>query len=135
MCIRDRVIPLFINWLIEGKPPIVFGSGKQSRDFTFVGNVVQANMLAADAKGASGQSFNIADGRAISLLDLIDQLQTQLGVEVPPDFQPPRKGDILHSMADITSATSVLGFEPKYDFEEGIKLSIDYYRSCVTQSV
>lgn len=128
------VIPLFINWLLAGKPPVVFGNGKQSRDFTFVGNVVQANMLAADADGASGKSFNIADGGSISLLQLIEQLSKQLNVNVPPDFQPPRKGDILHSMADITQATAVLGYMPKYDFEEGVKLSIEYYKSMATQT-
>ena len=129
------VIPLFINWLIEGKSPTVFGTGKQSRDFTYVGNVVEANLLAAEAPAVSGQSINIADGRAISLLELLDHLKQQLGVDIPPDFQPPRKGDILHSMADITLATSLLGYEPKYDFEAGLKLSIDYYRSCIAQSV
>lgn len=129
------VIPLFISRLIEGKRPIIYGTGKQSRDFTYVGNVVDANMLAIDADGASGMSFNIADGRAISLLDLLEHLQKQLGVDVSPDFQPPRPGDIMHSMADITRASSILGYEPKYDFEQGLKLSIDYYRSCVAQSV
>ena len=129
------VIPLFINWLLEGKPPIVFGTGKQSRDFTYVGNVVEANLLAAEANGVSGKSFNIADGRAISLLQLLDHLGKELGVEVQPDFQPPRTGDILHSMADITLATSELGYVPRYDFEDGLKLSIEYYKSCMTQSV
>ena len=123
------VIPLFINWLLAGKSPIVFGDGKQSRDFTFVGNVVQANMLAMEAEGVSGKSYNIADGRAVSLLDLIESLKSELGVDIPADFRDPRVGDILHSMADITSANRELNYSPLYDFRTGIKLLIEYYKS------
>ncbi len=129
------VIPLFINWLLEGKPPVVFGDGRQSRDFTYIGNIVDANLLAMDADKVSGQSFNIADGRSISLLELLDHLQQHLDISIKPDFQPPRKGDIMHSMADITSATSALGYRPKVDFKEGLKLSIDYYRNLVSETV
>ena len=129
------VIPLFINWMLEGKPPVVYGDGRQSRDFTFVGNVVDANLLAMDAANVSGQSFNIADGRATSLLELLDHLQQLLEISIKPDFQSPRKGDILHSMADITSATSALGYRPKVDFKDGLKQSIEYYRNIVTHSV
>lgn len=128
------VIPLFINWLLAGKAPVVFGDGKQSRDFTFVGNVVEANMLAAEAKGVSGNSYNVADGQAISLLELLAHLKRELGIDIAADFQPPRKGDILHSMADITSACRELEYRPKYDFEEGLKLSIEFYRQCAAQT-
>lgn len=129
------VIPLFINWMLEGTPPIVFGDGRQSRDFTYVGNVVHANLLAMQATGVSGKSFNIADGRAISLLELLDHLRDQLQIDIEPEFHAPRKGDILHSMADITAANAVLGYAPQVDFEQGLRLSIDYYRNCVAQSV
>ena len=129
------VIPLFINWLLAGTPPRVYGDGKQSRDFTYVGNVVAANLLAADATTASGKSFNIADGRAISLLELLEHLMLELGVEIDPDFQPPRNGDILHSMADITAANKTLGYQPVYDFRQGLKLSIEYYRAVAEQTV
>lgn len=127
------VIPLFINWLLAGTPPTVFGDGKQSRDFTYVGNVVQANMLAAEASGISGKSFNIADGRAISLLELLDHIGSELDINIPPDFQPHRKGDILHSMADITAAGSEFDYRPKFTFQEGLKLSIEYYREAAAQ--
>lgn len=127
------VIPLFINWLLAGTPPTVFGDGKQSRDFTYVGNVVQANMLAAEATGISGKSFNIADGRAISLLELLDHIGSELDINIPPDFQPHRKGDILHSMADITAAGSEFDYRPKFTFQEGLKLSIEYYREAAAQ--
>ena len=129
------VIPLFINWLLSGKSPIVYGTGQQSRDFTFVGNVVAANLLAADADGISGRSYNIADGRAITLLELIEQLKSELGVDIEPDFQPPRVGDILHSMADITAAHRDFGYQPKYSFKDGISRSIEYYRETATQKV
>jgi len=127
------VIPLFINWLLAGKAPTVFGDGKQSRDFTFVGNVVEANMLAAEASGVSGKSFNVADGRAISLLELLDHIGTELGISIPPDFQAHRKGDILHSMADITAAGNEFDYRPKFTFQEGLKLSIEYYREAAAQ--
>ncbi|MEM9413140.1 MAG: NAD-dependent epimerase/dehydratase family protein [Planctomycetota bacterium] len=129
------VIPLFINWLLAGKRPIVYGTGQQSRDFTYVGNVVAANLLAADAEGISGRSYNIADGRAITLLELIDQLKSELGVDTEPDFQPPRVGDILHSMADITAAYREFGYQPKFNFKQGISQSIEYYREIATQNV
>lgn len=127
------VIPLFINWLLAGKAPTVFGDGKQSRDFTFVGNVVQANLLAAEQKGISGNSFNVADGRSISLLELLDYIGTELEIDIPADFQPRRKGDILHSMADITAASTKFDYRPKYSFQEGLKLSIEYYREAAAQ--
>lgn len=129
------VIPLFINWMLSGRSPIVYGDGNQSRDFTFVGNVVAANMLAAEVNGVSGKCFNVADGRAISLLELIHSLANELDVDVKPDFQPPRNGDILHSMADITAATRELGYKPVYSFNQGLQMSIEYYRQAAIQSV
>lgn len=129
------VIPLFINWILMNKSPVVFGDGKQSRDFTYVGNVVAANLLAADADGVSGKAYNIADGRSISLLELLHHISNELDVDVTPDFQPPRQGDILHSMADITAATRELSYRPEFSFQHGLKLSIEYYRSLAAQDV
>jgi UDP-glucose 4-epimerase len=122
------VIPLFINWLLAGKSPVVYGDGTQSRDFTYVGNVVAANLLAIDAAGVSGRSFNVADGRSTTILDLLSYLQEELGTNIPPTFQPARPGDILHSLADVTLATRHLGYHPQIDFRQGLRLSIDYYR-------
>ena len=127
----SAVIPLFITALLAGKRPIIFGDGGQSRDFAYVGNVVHANLLAADAKGASGQVFNIANGQAVSLLDLISALNRLLGTNVTPIHEPARVGDVRESLADISRARKVLGYEPKVGFEEGLRQSIDYYREMI----
>ncbi len=125
----SAVIPLFITWLLSGKPPVVFGDGQQSRDFTYVTNVVDGNLLAADVPAAAGKTFNMANGRSATLLDLLDVLQKILSVEIDPDFQPPRQGEVRDSCADIASAISVLDYQPGIDLEEGLRRSIDYYRS------
>jgi len=121
--------------MLQGKRPVVYGTGKQSRDFTYVANVVQGNLLAADAKDAPGHSMNLARGRSVSLLQLVELLNKYLGVQLEPDLQPPRTGDILDSMSDITLARRLLGYEPEIEFEEGLKRSVDYYRSMVTAGV
>ena len=131
----SAVIPLFITRILDGKRPIIYGDGSQSRDFTFVGNVVDANLLAADAKNVSGKAFNIADGRSITVLDLILHLSDALGIAVQPEFQAPRSGDILHSMADISSAIRDLGYTPNTDFKTGIRLSIDFYKAMALQGI
>ena len=127
----SAVIPLFITWLLSGKPPVVFGDGQQSRDFCFVGNVVDGNILAASVPEAAGKTFNLANGRSTTLLQLITELKEQLGVDIEPDFQPARKGDIRDSLSDISRAVSVLGYNPNVDLKEGLKRSIEYYKSIV----
>ncbi|GAB6167149.1 SDR family oxidoreductase [Thermostilla marina] len=127
----SAVIPLFITAILSGKRPIVFGDGHQSRDFTYVANVVHANLLAADAEGAAGKVFNAANGKSITLLELLAAINEVLGTNVEPEFAPPRPGDIRESMADITLARQVLGYEPQVDFLEGLRRSIEYYRSIV----
>jgi UDP-glucose 4-epimerase len=124
----SAVIPLFITAMLSGKPPTVYGDGLQSRDFTFVANVVHANLLAADAAGVAGRVFNAAAGGSITLLELIDALHQLLGTDVKPVHEPPRPGDIRESMADITQARLLLGYEPEIGFHEGLRRSIDYYR-------
>ncbi|HEX7378607.1 MAG TPA: SDR family oxidoreductase [Pirellulales bacterium] len=123
----SAVIPLFITALLSGKRPILYGDGGQSRDFTFVDNVVHGNLLAADAPGVAGRVFNIANGRSTSLLDLLSQLGTLLGTTIEPDHQPPRAGDIRESLADISQARRLLGYEPQVTFEDGLVRSIEYY--------
>jgi UDP-glucose 4-epimerase len=125
----SAVIPLFITAMLDGVRPVVYGDGQQSRDFTYVGNVVHANLLAADAKDVAGQTFNAANGRATTLLSLIAQLNERLGTKIEPKFEPGRVGDVRESMADISMARAKLGYEPQVDFETGLGLSIDYYRS------
>lgn len=124
----SAVIPIFITALIEGRRPTIYGDGGQSRDFTFVANVVHGNLLAADATDASGRSFNLANGGSVSLLQMLATLNKYLGTDVQPIFADPRPGDIRESMADITLARKLLKYEPQVHFDEGIKRSIDYYR-------
>ena len=125
----SAVIPIFITRILQGKPPIVYGDGQQTRDFTFVKNVVHGNLLAAEVPLAAGHVFNIADGRRISLLQLIASLSQALKCPVEPAFEPPRVGDVRDSLADISQARRILGYEPSIDFDTGLAMSIDYYRS------
>ncbi|MCC6511343.1 MAG: SDR family oxidoreductase [Pirellulaceae bacterium] len=125
----SAVIPLFVTRLLSGQPPIVYGDGGQSRDFTFVGNVVPGNRLAGTAEGVAGQIMNLADGRRTSLLQLLELLAKLLGVSVQPDFRPPRVGDVRESLADISMARNLLNYEPSTTLEDGLAQTIDYYRS------
>jgi UDP-glucose 4-epimerase len=124
------VIPLFITAILAGRQPVIYGDGQQSRDFTYVANVVHANLLAADAPGVSGRVFNVANGRTVTLLELLAALNRLLGTDVAPIHAPPRPGDIRESMADITLARKCLGYEPQVDFLEGLRRSIDAYRAA-----
>jgi UDP-glucose 4-epimerase len=131
----SAVIPLFITAMLAGRSPVVYGDGLQSRDFTYVTNVVHGNLLAADAPEASGRVLNVANGRSTTLLGLIAALNDLLGVDVQPTFAPPRVGDVRESMADIAEARRVLGYNPPVDFDEGLRRSIDYYRALVEASL
>jgi len=124
----SAVIPLFITALLEGRRPTIFGNGTQSRDFTYVANVVHGNLLAADAEAAAGKSLNLAAGGSITLLEMLNVLQEVLGTNIEPVFDDPRPGDIHESLADISEAQQVLKYEPQLSFEDGIRSSIDYYR-------
>ncbi|MCE5266937.1 MAG: SDR family oxidoreductase [Planctomycetaceae bacterium] len=127
----SAVIPLWITAVLAGRKPMVYGDGRQSRDFCYVGNVVHANLLAADAPGVSGRTINAAGGRSIDLLRLLEVLNRLLGTNVHPEFAPPRAGDVRESQADITLARQLLDYEPQVDFEDGLRQSIDYYRSMI----
>jgi UDP-glucose 4-epimerase len=128
----SAVIPLFINAMLAGRPPVIYGDGRQSRDFTYVSNVAQANLLAADAPNVAGRVLNIANGRSTDLLTLLDLLNRLLGTRLAAVHAPPRAGDVRESLADITWARRLLGFEPPVGFEEGLRRSIDYYRQTAT---
>ena len=123
----SAVIPLFITAMLSGRQPVVFGDGLQSRDFTYVANVVDANLLAAEAEGVAGRVFNAAAGGSITLLDLLDALNEFLGTHINPRHDPPRPGDIRESPADIQNAPELLGYEPKVDFREGLRPPIVYH--------
>jgi UDP-glucose 4-epimerase len=128
----SAVIPLFITKLLAGQPPIIFGDGHQSRDFTFIDNVVHGNLLAADAENVGGRSVNVANGKQTSLLQLIAALEGLLGVQATPVHEPPRTGDVRESLADITLARKLLVYEPQVDFDEGLRRSVHYYRTLAS---
>ena len=129
----SAVIPLFITAMLEGRQPVIFGDGLQSRDFTFVTNVVHANLLAADARHVAGRTLNVANGKATDLLSLIGVLNRLLGTNVQATHAEPRPGDVRESLADITQARKLLGYEPQVGFEEGLRRSIEYYTSLVAR--
>jgi nucleoside-diphosphate-sugar epimerase len=114
------VIPNFITAFLDGEPPIVYGDGEQSRDFTYVDNAVEANLLAADAVGVAGQVFNVACGERTSLNDLVAELRELTGTDTQPVYDAARQGDIRHSLADISRAREALGYEVKIDVREGL---------------
>lgn len=128
----SAVIPLFIGALLKGQRPVIYGDGLQSRDFTFVKNVVHGNLLASQAQGVGGRVFNVAGGRSFSLLELLAKLNNYLGTSVDPIHKDPRTGDVKHSLADITQASQALSYEPVVDFDTGLQLSIDYYRTLLS---
>lgn len=122
------VISLFITALLAGRQPTIFGDGLQSRDFCYVGNVVQANLLAAEKPGISGRVLNIGTGQATTLLQLLTTLAELIGVESRPNHAPPRAGDIRESLADITQARQRLGYDPAIGLAEGLANTVEYYR-------
>jgi UDP-glucose 4-epimerase len=124
------VISLFITSLLEGRRPVIHGDGKQSRDFTYVANVVDGNLRALTAKGLKGQAVNLATGRRITLNALLKTLGRELKVDARPEHQPARPGDIRHSLADVRLAKRVLGYKPTVDFETGLRLTLDWYREA-----
>lgn len=125
----SAVIPIFVTKMLRGERPTIYGDGMQSRDFTFIENVVQGNLAAADAPGAVGQSINVACGTQFTLLNLVASINNVLGTDIEPIFEEPRTGDVRESLADISLARELLSYEPQVTFEEGLNRSIDYYRS------
>lgn len=123
------VIPLFIASMTAGKPPTINGDGLQSRDFTYVSNVVQALRKAAEAPAAVGNVYNIGSGGRTSLLDLVKHLNQLLGTRLEPVHGPARAGDVRHSQADISRAHRDLGYEPAIAFPEGLRLTLEAYRT------
>ena len=122
------VVPRFTTAVLEGRSPTINGSGEISRDFTFVENVVQANLLAATASGIGGLTCNVACGARYTLLELLDTISEAVGRRAEPEFGPPRHGDILHSQADISLAGERLGYVPVVPFAEGVARTVEWYR-------
>lgn len=124
------VIPKFLKMLINGQTPTINGDGKQSRDFTYIENVIEANLKACLApKDAAGEAFNIAYGGREYLIDIYYGLTKALGVDIEPVFGPDRPGDIKHSNADISKARRLLGYDPDWSFERGIEQAIEWYKN------
>ena len=121
-------IPAFVTSILKDKPPTIYGDGEQSRDFTYVDNVVEANLLAARAKQTKGEVVNIACGEAITVNAIIDMINKTVGKNVKPTYLPSRKGDVKHSLADIAQAKKLIGFKPVVSFKDGLKKAIEWYR-------
>lgn len=122
------VIPRFILWALRGEPLEVHGDGTQSRDFTYVDNVVEANLRAAEAPGVGGEVFNVGCGERVSLLDIIARLEALLGRSLVRRHTPRRPGDVLHTQADIERAKRLLGYAPVVGFEEGFRRTFEYFK-------
>ncbi len=121
-------IPAFVTSILKDEPPTIYGDGEQSRDFTYVDNVVDANLLAAHAKKTTGEVVNIACGKAVTVNEIIRMINSITGKNVIPEYAPPRPGDVKHSLADITAAKKLLRYQPKVSFEDGLRLAIDWYK-------
>jgi nucleoside-diphosphate-sugar epimerase len=123
------VLAKFITVMLRGEQPTIFGDGEQSRDFTYIDNVVEANLLACKASAdAAGRVFNVATGRRITLNEIFQSLQSLTSYAGQPKYEPEREGDIKHSLADISKAHTALGYQPTVDFEEGLRRTVQWYR-------
>ncbi len=128
--VYSAVIPMFIKKMLAGESPVIYGDGTTSRDFTFVDNNVDANLRACVAeKGCGGEVVNIACGYEISLNELMEKINEILGANIMPIYKEERKGDVKHSLADISKAKKLLGYEPIVGFEEGLKKTVEFYRT------
>jgi len=122
------VVPNFITAMLAGRPPVIFGDGEQSRDFTYVANVVHANMLAIDAAGAAGRVYNVACGQRVTLNRLVAALRELLGSGIEAVYSAPRVADVRHSLADLSRARAELGYEPSVQLRDGLQRTIDHLR-------
>lgn len=125
----SAVIPSFIKAFLNNKKPAIFGTGEQSRDFTFVDNIISANLLAAESQNGNGEVMNIALGNRTSLNELVNYLKEITGKNIEPEYKEQRKGDVMHSMADISKAKKIIGYEPLIDFKNGLLKTVEWYKS------
>ena len=122
------VLSRFITGMLRGESPIILGDGEQSRDFTYVANVVRGNLLACQAEGVAGKMYNIACGRSVTLNQVVSSLNKLMGTDIPSNYDSPRVGDIQHSLADISRAANDLKYIPLVDLDAGLKLTVEWYR-------
>ncbi|MEK6303164.1 MAG: SDR family oxidoreductase [Acidobacteriota bacterium] len=127
------VVPRFVTALLESKRPVIYGDGLQSRDFTYVENVVNANLLAAEAEGVGGQAFNVACGDRYTLLDLLSKLKEIISSDIEAIHEPARAGDVRDSQASIEKASQGLGYQVSVDFEEGLRRTVEWYREQIAK--
>ena len=120
------VIPKFISLMLDSEQPVIYGDGEQSRDFTFIDNAIQANILAAESD-VTGEAFNVGCGGRVTINNLVDTLNNLLDTDIDPIHDDPRPGDVRHSHAEISKAEDILGYEPEVGFSEGLKRTIPYY--------
>ncbi len=121
-------IPAFVTSILKDQPPTIYGDGKQSRDFTYVDNIVEANLLAARAKQTKGEVINVACGQAVTVNEITDMINDSLGKNIKPIYTDPRPGDVKHSLADITAAQNLIGYKPIISFKQGLQKAIGWYR-------
>jgi len=121
-------IPAFVTAILRDEPPTIYGDGEQTRDFTYIDNVVHANLLAANAPKVNGEVVNIACSERVSVNQIIRQINELLGRNVKPKYVPERPGDVKHSLADITAARELIGYQPLVSFEDGLRRAIEWYR-------
>lgn len=122
-------VPAFVAAVLHDQPPTVYGDGEQTRDFTYIDNVVHANVLASKAARTAGEIVNIACGERVSVNQIIREINTLLGRRLTPKYVPERPGDVKHSLADISLARKLLGFEPQVNFADGLRNAIDWYKA------
>ena len=122
------VVPLFLSALLEGRPPLIYGDGEQSRDFTYVSNVVDANILAMDRNGVAGEVLNVACGSTSTVNELLAELRDITGSALEAEHAAPRPGDVRHSYADVSRAVGALGFSPRVGFREGLERTVEWFR-------
>ena len=131
--VYSGVLSLFLTALIERRSPTIYGDGNQSRDFTYVEDVVGLLLKASEAPGVSGRVFNAGNGNRYTLNQTWELLQKIEGVHLPPHYGPPRPGDVRDSQADVTAAVRELGHEPRFSFEQGLRLTLAWYRAYLNE--
>jgi UDP-glucose 4-epimerase len=124
----SAVIPKFIARMLDGNAPVIYGDGSQSRDFTYIDNVVYGNLLAAKVPGIGGEAMNLATGGRVTLLELVEKLNALLGTNFDPTLAAERSGDILHSQASIEHARQLMDYEPPVDFDTGLARTVTWFR-------
>lgn len=122
------VIPRFITNMLNDQPVPIYGTGKQSRDFTYVANVVEANILAARKSGVNGRVFNVASGKDYTVLELVKILNNILKKNIKPKFLNPREGDVFRTLSDLSRSRRILGFNPRVDFVKGLEFTVEYFK-------